>query len=172
MNEILEIIIAGLSVIIACMQLRLSKQINKQELTKEKGYFIIEKTNLRKKDAEDYDRFTWLYDLKNALQFRLCGNGDVFLLREQIVVNNIVVEDHQLLETFFSIYDNNSHFGILLPLKSTYDTELRLDVEIMLKLKNIMGNVYSEKIFLEFTRSTPQIEWTLHKMNTSFEFKQ
>lgn len=170
MNEILEIIIAGLSVIIACMQLKLSKQINKQEITKEKGYFIIEKTNLRKKDAKDYDRFTWIYNLKNALQFRLCGNGDVFLLKEQIIVNNIIIKDNQPLETFFSIYDHDSHFGILLPLQSAHDTELRLDVEIILKLRNIMGNVYSEKILLEFIRSTPQIEWTLHKMNTSFEF--
>lgn len=44
-----QIIIAGLSVVIACLQLRLSKQINRQNISKEKGYFIIEETNLRKK---------------------------------------------------------------------------------------------------------------------------
>ena len=35
-----QIIIAGLSVVIACLQLRLSKQINRQNISKEKGYFI------------------------------------------------------------------------------------------------------------------------------------
>ena len=167
-NNIWEIIITGLGVIIACLQLRLSKQIYRQEITKERGYFIIEKTNLRKKDADDYDKCADWYDLKNALLFRLCGNGDVFLLREKIIINNIIVRDKQLLETFFSIYDGGSHYGILLPLKSTDNMLLRLDVEIILELKNIMGNIYIEKILLEFRRDNEQMKWTLHKKNTSF----
>lgn len=171
-DNIWEMIITGLGVIIACLQLKLSKQINRQEITKERGYFLIEKTNLREKDDEDYNRFVWLYDLDEALQFRLCGNGDVFILREQVIINNIIVDDKQPRETFFSIYDDSSHYGILLPIESIDDELLRLDVEIILKLKNIMGNVYCEKISLEFTRRDKACkEWTLHKKNNSFSKK-
>ena len=56
-------------------------------------------------------------------------------------------------------------------MKSTDNMLLRLDVEIILELKNIMGNVYVEKILLEFVRDNEQIEWTLHKKNTSFVSK-
>ena len=71
--------IAGLSVIIACLQLKLSKQINAQNISKEKGYFIIEETNIRNKADADYERCIGVFDLRNALRFHLYGNGDVFL---------------------------------------------------------------------------------------------
>lgn len=96
-----QIIIAGLSVVIACLQLRLSKQINRQNISKEKGYFIIEETNLRKKEAEDYKRCIGLFDLNRELRFHLYGNGDIFLLKEQIVINGIIVESKEPIETFF-----------------------------------------------------------------------
>ncbi len=108
---------------------------------------------------------------KEALQFRLCGNGDVFILREQIMINNMIVEEKQPRETFFSIYDDSSYYGILLPIESINDELLRLDVEIILKLQNIMGNVYYEKISLEFTRDKKCKLWTLHKKNNSFSKK-
>ena len=103
---------------------------------------------------------------KEALQFRLCGNGDVFILREQIMINK-----KQPRETFFSIYDDSSYYGILLPIESINDELLRLAVEIILKLQNIMGNVYYEKISLEFTRDKKCKLWTLHKKNNSFSKK-
>ena len=69
----------------------------------------------------------------------------------------------------FSIYDESSNYGILLPLKSAGNMLLRLDVEIIFELRNIMGNVYFERILLEFRRDNVQIAWTLHRINTSFE---
>mgnify|MGYP007033818997 FL=1 len=47
----------------------------------------------------------------------------------------------------------------------------RLDIEITLKLKNIMGNIYTEKILLEFVKKDADNEWFLHKKNTSFKFR-
>lgn len=170
-SQIWEIIIAGLSVIIASLQFKLSKQINFQNISKEKGYFIIEETNIRKKDDEDYKKFIGKFDLNNAICFRLCGNGDVFLLREQIIINGIVVKNKELLESFFSIYAQDVPYGILIPLKKIDNEKPRLDIEITLKLKNIMGNIYTEKILLKFMKKNYEKEWVLQKSNTTFEFK-
>lgn len=90
---------------------------------------------------------------KEALQFRLCGNGDVFILREQIMINNMIVEEKQPRETFFSIYDDSSYYGILLPIESINDELLRLDVEIILKLQNIMGMFIMKRF-----------HWNLHEI--------
>ena len=166
-----QIIIAGLCVVIECLQLRLSKQINRQNISKEKGYFIIEETNLRKKEAEDYKRCIGLFDLNRELRFHLYGNGDIFLLKEQIVINGIIVESKEPIETFFSIYAQDCPYGILLSLSGLDKEKPELDVEITLKLRNIIGNVYTEKILLEFQKRDIANEWFLHRKNTSFQFK-
>lgn len=167
-NGTCQIIIAGLSVVIACLQLRLSKQINMQNISKEKGYFIVEETNIRKREDKDYNRCIGLFDLRDPLHFRLYGNGDVFLLKEQIVINGITVENQELLETFFSIYTQDNPYGIILPLKETDKAKPELDVEITLKMKNIMGNVYTERILLEFVKQGIDNMWFMQKKNTSF----
>lgn len=87
-------------------------------------------------------------------------------------LSNIIVEDKQLVETFFSVYDEKSYYGISLPEKSIDNELLRLDVNLTLKLKNTLDYVYFEKIILEFIRDNKQKLWTLHRMNTSFESKK
>lgn len=79
---IYEIVIAALGVVVACLQIRLSKQINMQNLSREKGYFVIEDTNIRKVEDADYKRCIGLFDLSDTLHFKLYGNGDAVLLKE------------------------------------------------------------------------------------------
>lgn len=177
MDKVWEIMIAGLGLVIACLQYKLSKQINKQDISREKGYFILEETNLRKKEAEDFKRFVGMFALDdpyNPLHFRLYGNGDIFLLSEQIIIDGITVKNNEPLETFFSIYSQDTsigRLGILLPLRESDKKKLRLDVEIILKMKNIMGNVYVERIILQFERQETGREWYLRRRNTYFQFK-
>lgn len=177
MDNVWEIVIAGLGLVIACLQYKLSKQINKQDISREKGYFILEETNLRKKEAEDFKRFVGMFvldDPDNPLPFRLYGNGDIFLLSEQIIIDGNTVKNNEPLETFFSIYSQDTSiggFGILLPLRESDKRKSRLNVEIILKMKNIMGNVYTETIALEFERQETGREWYLSKKNTNFQFK-
>lgn len=59
--------------------LNCQKQINTQNISKERGYFIVEETNIRNKEDTDYERCIGLFDLRGALHFHLYGNGDVFL---------------------------------------------------------------------------------------------
>lgn len=42
--------------------------------------------------------------------------------------------------------------------KSDFEKQ-RLDIEINLKLKNITGNIYTEKILLEFVKKDVDNEW-------------
>lgn len=167
MSSICEIIIAGLSVIVACLQIRLSKQINEQTISREKGYFIIEATNIRNKENSDYKRCVGLFDLDGPLHFKLYGNGDIFLLKQQIIINGIVVENHELLETFFSIHGQDAPFGILLPLKDSDKMKDRLDIEITLILRNITGYSYKQIIALRFEKRDDR-NWFLKKKNTFF----
>ena len=46
MNEIWNVVILLIQALILIGQLKLSKKINNQVMTREKGYFLIEKTNL------------------------------------------------------------------------------------------------------------------------------
>lgn len=173
-----NIVITVLGVIIAFLQLRLSWQINKLELTKEKGYFILRKTNMVNRGDEQYKRLYGKFDFRLPLYFDLKGNGDVFIIGEQVLINGVIVENLELLETFFSVRDTESiddYFGIELPMKESYREYRRLNVEIILKLKNIMGNIYTENIIIEFERENGNWEnicqgWTLRRRNTSFKF--
>lgn len=173
-----NIVITVLGVIIASLQLRLSWQINKLELTKEKGYFILRKTNMVNRGDEQYRSLNGKFDFRLPLYFDLKGNGDVFLVREQILINGVIVENLELLETFFSVRDTESiddYFGIELPMKESYREYRRLNVEIILRLKNLMGNIYTENISIEFERENGDWEnicqgWTLRRRNTSFKF--
>ena len=111
MNTSLEIIIAGLGVLVACLQIKLSMQINEQNLSREKGYFIMEETNIRKPKDDDYKKFIGLFKLENNLNFRLCGNGDVFIQQYLIEINGVVKEHKELLETFFQFIRKRYHLG-------------------------------------------------------------
>lgn len=177
MDEVWQIIIAGLGLVIACLQYKLSKQINKQDISREKGYFILEETNLRKKEDEDFKRYIGMFALDNPdypLLFRLYGNGDIFLLSEKIIIDGVTVKNNEPLETFFSIYAQETsvgRYGILLPLRETDKKKPILNVEILLKMKNIIGNVYIERLELEFERQETGEAWFLMKKNTDFQFK-
>lgn len=164
MSMICEIIIAGLGVIVACLQIRLSKQINEQNISRDKGYFIVEETNIREKKDSDYKRCIGIFDLKTPLHFQLYGNSDVFLLKEQVKINGIIKDSKELLETFFSLYSQESPYGILLPLNEKDKEADRLDIDILLILKNINGYTYTEEISLVFSNNS-SYDWILKKKN-------
>lgn len=169
MNTILEIIIAGLGVIVACLQVKLSMQINEQNISREKGYFIMEQTNIRKPDDDDYRRFIGLFQLKNDIHFRLYGNGDVFVLQKTIKVNGMIKENEEMLETFFSQFSQEAPLGFKLPLTSKDENSDRLDIEILFLLKNVTGYKYIERITLNFTKNDSDNIWILKKRNINFE---
>lgn len=168
---IYEIAIAALGVIVACLQIRLSKQINMQNISREKGYFVIEDTNIRKVEDKDYKRCIDLFDLNDALHFKLYGNGDVFLLKEQIVINGIVVRAKEPIETFFSIFAQSNPYGILLPLKPSHRQQTKINIELYLTLKNLTGYTYIEEISLEFEKRDFR-KWFLKKKNIIFKNKK
>ena len=63
-SEILNICVLIAQAFILIGQLRLSQKINNQTISKEKGYFLIEQTNMPVKE-NDKGRFRNVFDLKN-----------------------------------------------------------------------------------------------------------
>lgn len=167
--NIIEVMIAAFGLIVACLQVRLSKQINEQNNSKEKGYFVTEYTNVRKRSDSDYKKFVRKFDLKNELRFYLSGNGDVFVLQRHIKVNGQIRESKELLETFFSKTLEEAPLSFPLPLLPKDEKNNNLDIEISFILKNVIGYKYMEKIYLEFERDRIDELWELKKLNINFE---
>lgn len=165
-----EIIITIVEVIIAILQFYLVWKMNRQTLSKDKGYFIMQKTNISKEDDEDYKQVIFLYNLKKPLFFKLYGNGDVVLISEQITFNNIIVKTIEPRDQFLSIHDNSPvPYGIELPLNENNWNKERLDVDITWKLKNLMGYKYTQIIHLEFVRNSNATLWELKRQNMEFK---
>jgi hypothetical protein len=161
---IFDIIFAGLSVIVAALQLSLSKKISNLTIAKERGLLLINDTNIRKKDAKDYDRCVGLYDLRNAIHFSVHG-GDIFVIGERVSVNGSVEEIKEKLETYFPNREDCIGSGITIPVSKKNGDVDELDVIIEFKLKNMMGYEYLEMISLSFEKKSDDL-WELKKKNT------
>lgn len=168
MDVFWNILFAGLGVVIAGLQVRLSKQINEQNMAKERGYFIVEETNLSKRENDDYHKYIGIFNIKAPIHFNIHGNGDIFLLQQLISVNGNIVDRKEQLETFFPNSNEYAKFGILLPLKEKDKEQKRIDVDITLKMKNIMGYTYTEVVSLQFEKDDDNSLWFLKKRNTMF----
>lgn len=88
-TEIWNIVILLIQALILIGQLKLSKKINNQAMTREKGYFLIEKTNLDipKENENDFrDRFN--LRTKGKIGFHAI-KADVILLSATCIVDGI-----------------------------------------------------------------------------------
>lgn len=145
-------------VFIAILQIRLTKQISKQTLSSEKGYFVLK--NIRIDNVEEYS-------LERPLRFNLLGNGDVILLNEQVIVNGNIVKNTGPCEQLFS-KEGRTH-GIDLGLSEIKLKLDRLNIEIIFNLKNLAGYKYIETMQLEFKRKENEDYWELTRENILFK---
>ena len=169
MDIAIQIIIAGLGVIVACLQIKISLQINEQSISREKGYFMAELTNLRNPQDNDYNRFIGDFYLDRPIKCDLCGNCDTFIIQKMIKVNGKVRENKDMLETFFSQYSKNLSLGIELPLSDKELTSNRIDIEIIFSMKNTSGYKYLEIMSMKFVRKKEETIWFQEKSNIRFE---
>lgn len=94
-TEIWNIVILLIQALILIGQLKLSKKINNQAMTREKGYFLIEKTNLDipKENENDFrDRFN--LRTKGKIGFHVI-KADVILLSATCIVDGITYKKGQ-----------------------------------------------------------------------------
>ncbi len=171
-----NIILAALEIILIAMQYKLSRKIDKQSQKKERGYFILQDSNLVKKsmfesseykDVEYCNHVRYLYDLDGALPFWLRGNSDVFVNKRKIMVNNRIVENEDLLDLFVSVIEQNECYGIIIPLNETEKKQKFIDVTIDIYIKSVLGCKYREIIILKFEKSPDEL-WRLVRRMIKF----
>lgn len=146
-----------MGIVIALLQIRLTKQLHNQMLAKEKGYLVLKKEN-------EGDIF---YNLKSPFRFKLFGNGDVILMSEQVMIDGNIVVSFGACEQFIP-REGRTH-GIKLELNENKLKLNRLNIDFEFKLKNLAGYKYAETMQLEFRRVEQNEYWELTRENILFE---
>ena len=94
-SEICNVIILIIQAIILLGQLRLSKRMYKDDISKEKGYFIIEETNYEHPDRAHF-RNLFVIESKTNIGFDLVGNSDTILKGSRTIVNGVTIEENTI----------------------------------------------------------------------------
>lgn len=169
--EFLNLVIIALQTLIIFMQFCLSKKINDQGFSKDKGYFIIEKTNYRTVEEYQY-KFTDQFQLSDEtfIDFELVGDSDVILHSSNIEINGVHQSCDQIpRETYFS---RASRFNKLTQKFNFSEQQLRekkIDVVLSYKLENVAGYKYCETIIMQFEKEKDEEKfWDLKKYNMTF----
>ena len=169
MNCTIETLILAVQVIIVALQLRLSYRINKQELSRNKGYFIPGTTNLP--HVREYEsRYSGKYDLHLLFPFDLAGNDAVSILSYRVESDEKPLIDTRgnYQPVFFVKERDLSSFECKLPFNEEMLGRKALAVSVILRLENTSGYRYTEKMFMGFEKDAFLSEWTLNRFNFSF----
>ncbi|MFQ7119824.1 MAG: hypothetical protein ACLRPW_07420 [Intestinibacter sp.] len=89
--ETWNVIILFVQALILIGQFLLSRKMSQQEIARERGYFIIEETNIFA-PKEDYLKVRDKFDLTNeqGLRFFVSGNADVIICGSELVIDGVV----------------------------------------------------------------------------------
>jgi len=165
---VLQLVILAFQLFIYWRQLELTKKIENNHNSSQKGYFIITDNNMPL-HPELVTKLKHHYDMRNPFTFKNIGNDIIILELYKITINKRI--DNQTIVSnniFFGTNEFNI-WGVELDLK---DKELNMDkieVDIDLQLKNSIGYKYKQTINMEFIKdemSKPY--WWLNKYNMKF----
>lgn len=167
--EIWNVIILLTQALILIGQLILSRKINQQTISREKGYFLIEESNIPTIEEEE----TRVRD-----QFKLNhGNGigfyaikaDVILRSISYSVNGITYEIGQPVDGFFTENSRFNKLKVLLDLKKPDFQKDYLDIEFVFKLRNTVGYEYIETVTARFSKMENVPYYYMSKYNMFFD---
>lgn len=171
--DLWNILILIIQSVILFGQLHLSKKINDQTISREKGYFVIEESNyVTFPDVQS--KFIDKFDLRsgNTIGFYVSGNSDVFVCGSELSINGRIQEASPA--PYETIYTLNNRFNRLVVPLNLNESQLKkeyLDIQLSLNLKNCVGYTYTQIITMQFTRDqNNDIShfWTLSKYNMRF----
>lgn len=167
--EIWNVIILLTQAAILVGQLLLSRKINQQTISKEKGYFLIEKTNIQTVEGQER-RFRDQFDLKKGgiIGFHAI-KADVILRSSVHSVNGIMYETEKPSDAFYT--EDNRFNKLLVPLglkESDYQKDY-LDIEVVFNLKNSAGYKYKETVNIRFQKIENDSRYRIGKYNMSFD---
>ncbi len=169
--EIWNIVILLVQAFILIMQLWLSRQIHIQTISKEKGYFIIDKTNAIVTE-ENESVVSGKFDLKskNGIAFYVSGNADVIVCGERCSINGILRKnDASPSNAYFTLDERFNKYIVEIEITDNEEKQKQLDFEFIFKLKNAIGYKYTEKINVTFEKMKDDVSfWKIGKYNTMF----
>ena len=172
MVQFIEALILFLQVLVVYGQLQLSRKMNQQELQRNKGYFLIRKTNIPhltegEKHYRDY------FDLTIPLHFYVSGSDDILVSSSEIHVNGHIIRNPDVFNpVFFTRDERFDDMTIDIPLTDEERDKKELSISICLVLQNTVGYQYNERIEMKFEKQdNPENWWKLTGFNLLFPDK-
>ena len=169
--EAWNVIILLVQAVILIWQVVLSRQIHRQTISKEKGYFIIDRTNAIVPEENKND-VAGIFNLKskNGIRFYVSGNADVIVCDSRYSINGIVRKNYTTpSDAYFTLDDRFNKFIVEIEISDNEEKQKQLDFEFVFKLKNAIGYKYAEKIDVTFEKmENNDFIWKIRKYNTMF----
>ena len=167
--EIWNVIILLTQAAILIGQLVLSRKINQQTISREKGYFIIQRSNIPTIKGEEA-RFLDQFNLNDGIGIGFyCIKADVILRSTSYSVNGVTYENGQPVDGFFTVDNRFNKLKVLLDLKESDLQKDYLDIEFVFKLRNTVGYEYTETVNVRFSKME-DVSWHyISKYNMSFD---
>lgn len=167
--DILDAVILLTQAFILIGQLLLSRKINQQTISKEKGYFLIEKTNIPTIKGEE-GRFRDQFNLKDGgiIGFHAI-KADVILCSSIHSVNGIIYETEKPSDAFYTEDNRFNKLSVSLGLKEPDYQKDYLDIEVIFNLKNSAGYKYKETVNIRFQKMENDSWYYISKYNMSFD---
>ncbi|MDE6253988.1 MAG: hypothetical protein K2M78_15370 [Lachnospiraceae bacterium] len=167
--EIWNVIILFTQAAILIGQLLLSRKINQQTISKEKGYFLIENTNIPTIKGEE-EIFRDKFNLNDGITIGFyCIKTDVILRSTSYSVNGVTYEIGQPVDVFFTEDNRFNKLEVLLDLKESDLKKDYLDIEFVFKLRNTVGYEYTETVRVRFSKMKDAPWHYIKKYNMSFD---
>ena len=153
----IEVIILILQLLLIGGQLYLAYKINNQNLSKNKGYFVLDSSH----------RF---YNLRDKLNFTAVGENDIIVTGTTIEVDGATKESDSIpREIFFTKNGGFNSCDIRVPFS---ENELKRDdvtIKIGFHLKNPQEYVYREILTMKFIKVKETTDaWEIVKFNLEF----
>lgn len=170
--EICNVIILIIQAIILLGQLRLSKRMYKDDISKEKGYFIIEETNYEHPNRAHF-RNLFVIESKTNIGFDLVGNSDTILKGSRTIVNGVTIEENTIPRNIiFTLNQRFNEYEHELLLSDNCLRKDDIDIIIIFFLKNTRGYNYSETITMKLKKQHDMCDckfWKLDEYNMIIE---
>ena len=167
--EIWNVIILFTQAAILIGQLILSRKINRQTISREKGYFIIQKSNIPTIKGEEV-RFLDQFNLNDGIGIGFsCIKADVILRSTSYSVNGVTYEIGQPVDGFFTEDNRFNKLKVLLDLKESDLQKDYLDIEFIFKLRNTVGYEYTQTVDVRFSKMEDSSWHYISRYNMFFD---
>ena len=156
--DIWNVIILFIQALILIGQLILSHRINKQTISREKGYFLIEKSNIFTMEGDQRTvRDTFELKKDGGIGFHAI-KADVILRSLSYSVDGVIYETTSPIDGFFTEDNRFNKLTISFRLKEADLQKEYLDVKFIFNLQNTVGYQYTETVDIRFTKMK-NISW-------------